>query len=217
MGATGISNAARVTFRLQNNSTFEDFQWSVATAQREGTDVADLIDAMEAAYAADWIGLTGKTTLMELVYSEWQTGPDFTGFHAQRTRIVSGVTQSGGCLPPQCAVVISLLATDDLTLPIRQRRGRFYHGLLSTGSITTDGRIGSTYHGGVQTAAENLDAAMRTVPSTVSGAGFSGLCIAGPTSGLLQSAEQLGVGLAVDTQRRRRQKVAEAIVYVDIP
>jgi len=39
------------------------------------------------------------------------------------------------------------------------------------------------------------------------------ICIASAAEGKLITADVMGVGLGIDTQRRRRQKIAEDIVY----
>lgn len=217
MATAPISEAARVTWELQKDDDAELYQYSCATYQRDSADWGDLMSAAETWWVDEIGGLTARSHLVGVRYSEWGTGGGFTGFHQKASIVVSHGGSSGAMLPPQCAVVVSLLNTIDVSTNLKSRRGRIYYGMVPTGSVTTDGKLSSTAHDGVEDAFVALVAALEAVPgsSTSHAAVLDGIAIASPTTSLLLQANKLGVGLGIDTQRRRRRKVQEAIVYVD--
>jgi hypothetical protein len=115
------------------------------------------------------------------------------------------------------AIVISLLNTsEEATVPVRRRRGRFYHGVCLATALASDGRVAGSYQSQLDAAWREIDGAMRLVPG-VTAPGLSGFCIASVASDQLFSADLMGVGLAFDTQRRRRKKTPEDLTYSALP
>lgn len=217
MASTPIANAARVTFRLVQDLDNEAWQYSFATHKRDEADWTGFLNAVESAYVSSgFASLSHGSDLVEIAYSEWET-TGFTGFHQKLAVMESEAGSSGTLLPPQCACVVSLLDTLDSSDPIRRRRGRIYLGGLTTGNLDSGGMITSVFQAAVLGWWQDVDAAARTIPGPTGSDDFWGLCIASATGGNLYSADHIGVGLGVDTQRRRRRKVVEAISYVEVP
>jgi hypothetical protein len=125
--------------------------------------------------------------------------------------MVNIATGSGAITPPQCAVTVSLLNIQEPQDSIKRRRGRMYFGPVPVSQLGSDGRLTTG-------AVDLYESVIPTLQSALlADAGVndatSGLCIASAAAGLLYSADAFGVGRGVDTQRRRREKVAEEIAY----
>jgi hypothetical protein len=211
-----IDHAALITFRLQQTFDGELWQFGAKCYERDPADIDDLL-----ASVLSWI-TTGDlimehTTLTGITYSEWGSS-GFTGFHQAASILTSHSFSSGNQLPPQCAVVASLLNTTVPGVSIKRRRGRIYFGQIPVAFVDGDGQLNSTALTTYQDSVDGLQDALLAVPA-VSGApvGMDGLCIASPAEGSLLTADSRGVGLAVDTQRRRRRKRVESITYVALP
>jgi len=208
MATLVIGEAALITFRCTEDFDSEQFQYSFATGQRDSADWSALIDAMETWWVNELGGLVNKCHLVSIVYSEWDT-VGFTGWHVRATKPMSHASNSGNVLPPQCAMVVTLLNTSDTLVPIRNRRGRSYLGLIGSGSIDSNGRLTST----IQTAVHDAMQALFTALLSVTGTSFSGIGVASIAQQVLYETEQFGIGVGVDTQRRRRKKLVESIAY----
>lgn len=210
MPAIEIADQARITLRFRQLNTNEEHQWSFATGHRGEFSRGVLMDAIAQWFADDGIALVEQSTLIGVTYSEWGTS-GFIGWHQLQQKITSTSSGTGAVLPPQCAWVVSLLNEDVPTDSIKRRRGRIYLGLIPTSLVGTDGKM--------TTAAQTLGLAqMHTLQVALatedaSDPTYTGLCIASPTGGKLYTAEVIGVGRGVDTQRRRREKVVEDIIY----
>jgi len=213
VGNQPIDIAAKIFFQVTQDLDSEVMVYGFAITHREATDWGALIDAMETAWVDNVGGIAPRGHLTRVVYSEWAT-TGFTGWHQRQAKIVSHAGSSGNALPPQDAVVVTLLNVDDTGLPIRSRRGRVYFGLVPQSFIDGDGVLNSTALGGYADAIQGFQDAANSVPASTTGAVLTdGLCVASPTQGKVFNAQDYGVGKVVDTQRRRRQKRPEAITY----
>lgn len=210
-----IDNAALVTFRFRQTFDNEDWQFGCKTVVRDTADWNDLLTA-----ALGWVTganpIMERTTLTGITYAEWGSS-GFTGFHQQASIIASHGYSSGNQIPPQCAAVVSLLNTSETAINIKRRRGRIYFGQLASSAIDGDGLLTSTYVADAVTSAQALDAALASVPGGSSGGvTMDGLCVVSEAEGVIMEADLVGVGFAVDTQRRRRRKRNEAITYSSV-
>lgn len=205
-----ITEAARVTFRLTQDFTGEWFQFGIATGRRELDIADDLLDR-----CAEWgtdhlMGKIHACHLEELVYSEWGTS-GFTGFHQKRSKLVHLAAASGAPLPPQCAVAVTLLNDTDTDISLKRRRGRLYLGLIAVTQLDTAGKLATIQQSGYLTMMQDLtDSLQSAVPAS---GNPDGPCIASAAEGRLITVDKYGVGLGIDTQRRRRQKIVESILY----
>jgi hypothetical protein len=87
-------------------------------------------------------------------------------------------------------------------------------GPCAIGTLDTDGRFTSEFQDAVAAAMTALESDLAGGPAVSAGwTGFEGLCLASPTLDLAIVATQYRVGRGVDTQRRRRQKVAESYIH----
>jgi hypothetical protein len=206
-----ITQAARITFRLRQTTDNEQFQFGVSTGARGNASHADLLDAVATWWDDEGSSCVAQTTCDEITYSEW-SDEGFTGWH-QRASLLTAITSgTGAVLPPQCAVVVSLLNLGSSDVSIKRRRGRMYLGLVPISQLATDGRLTSGARTVYTDAFQLLDDAMESVAGF--DPEFDGPGIASAAAGELYVADRFGVGLAVDTQRRRRQKVTEGITYI---
>lgn len=213
MSTYDISKAARITFKCREDNTSEEYQYSVATGARDPDVQDDILDRMEEFWTDELGGLTVKNHLVNITYAEWGTS-GFTGFHQRLDHVVNLASNSGDQLPPQCAVVATFLNVSDPTISLKRRRGRMYLGLIGKTATGTDGKLTTTQRDALVLAMKALDDALKlTVP--VSG-NPDGICIASQAEGKLITADKVSVGLGVDTQRRRRKKITEGMVYSDL-
>jgi len=213
MTAGGIQFGAKIFFTHTQDLDGELWLYGMALMNRDAVDWDALIDAMETAWTDNVGGLTEKSHLVKVAYSEWDT-VSFTGWHQRRAKAVNHAGGSGNMLPPQNAVVATLLNVDETGIPIRSRRGRVYFGMVPATFLDANGALTSTGHDGYATAMQGFQDAANSVPASSSGDIVTdGLCVASPTNSQIYNAQDYGIGLAIDTQRRRRQKRTEGIVY----
>ena len=210
MPSAEIAGAARITLRFRQLATNEEHQWSFATGARGEFSRGVLLDAVASWFQDDGIALVEQSTLFELTYAEWGSS-GFIGWHQLQTKMASTSSGTGAVLPPQCSWVVSLLNEDQPGDSIKRRRGRIYLGLIPTSLVGTDGRITTAGQTLALAQMHTLQTALASEDASVTD--FTGLCIASPTGGKLYTAEVIGVGRGVDTQRRRREKVVEDILY----
>lgn len=209
-----IDQAARITWRMTQNITGEVFQFGLSTGRREEGGVDDLLEAMEVAWDEELSGRLAQCTLREIVYAEWATS-GFVGFHQVSSIMVSHASTGGNPLPPQCAVVVSLLNTTDTDVSLKRRRGRTYLGLIPTSHIDASGKYAAAQHDALEPAWANVVQHLINLVSASEAP--PGPCIASAAGQQLITADKYGIGFGIDTQRRRRQKVDEAIEYQDHP
>lgn len=210
MATQPIEDAAHITFRMHQTATGEIQQVGFSTIKRADFDIVGLLDDMETWYEEDGASLSAQSNLDEIVYAEWGSS-GFTGFHQVQVKMVSVASGSGAITPPQCATTVSLLNLQEPGDSIKRRRGRMYWGPVPVSHLGSDGRLTT----GVPTLFEDAMATLQAALLAAAGVNdaTSGLCIASAAAGLLYSADAVGVGRGVDTQRRRREKVSEEITY----
>jgi hypothetical protein len=172
-----------------------------------------LFDALQQWWDDDGSSLVAQSTLKSIIYSEWGT-EGFTGWHQRFERMTDITSGTGAILPPQDAVVVSLLNLDDGNDSIKRRRGRMYFGLVPVSHVGSDGKLTTgtvTLYNGIL---PGLQDALLLEPGGSSNC--PGLGIASVVAHKLYNANKFGVGRGVDTQRRRREKVVESIVYTTL-
>jgi hypothetical protein len=205
-----IDDSAHITVVAQQDPTNEMYQFGFSTGKRGDLNAQDLLDAIDLWLGDQWSSIAAQAHATAIIYSEWGT-TGFTGYHQKFTKLISRAGGSGNVLPPQCAVVASLLNDVESLQSIKRRRGRIYFGTTPVSQLGTDGRLttgGQTlYHDAVEGLQDALLAWPASVPSD------SGLCIASRAADLLFIATQQGIGRGIDTQRRRREKLQEVITY----
>jgi hypothetical protein len=207
-----IAHSALVTFRFKQTFDGEDWQFGIKTEKRDSADWETLLTAA-LGWASSGDLVLERTTLTGITYSEWETS-GFTGYHQVFSILASHSFSSGNQLPPQCAVVVSLLNTDTPGVSVKRRRGRIYIGQIPTAFVDGDGVLLSSSQVSYRGAMDSLQTALEGVPSgSPDPAVLDGICIASEAEGSIFSADVCGVGAAVDTQRRRRRKRLEGIVY----
>jgi hypothetical protein len=215
MTAIDIADSALVTFRFTQDLDAELYQWGFKTTRRDVGQINALLTAAQATWASDFQPFQGSSHLTAMVYSEWDT-IGFTGYHQRQMNLASSGGGSASRLPPQCSVVISLLNTDTLH-PIRSRRGRIFFGTLAQNCLASDGSLAATARTALRTAMDNLGTAVGSIPVATTAPGdIPGIGIGSVKTGLLLKANVCGIGHAIDTQRRRRQKLGEAIDYTTL-
>lgn len=129
---------------------------------------------------------------------------------------------SSAALPWQCAMVASLYGYPEsgITQARGRKRGRFYFPVPGAGVLTTDGRLSS---GAQEGYLENLGAFLNDVQGmhiTDMGPGFTEdyweLVVLSVTGNMYTQVERIGVGRVMDTQRRRRKKLAENPLFTPL-
>ena len=213
MTSEPIENAALVTFRLRQTADAEDYQFGVKMLKRNSSSWGTLLGAMHTWATGHAVHFCHGCTLTGITYSEWETS-GFTGFHQVAALVASDTLGSGNPLPPQCAVVVSLLNTDEPGTPLRRRRGRIYTGTPSQTMIDTSGRLATIQQSGIATDFVALQTALNANASILGS--FNGISIVSEADGVIRPANEIGVGLGIDTQRRRRRHLQESIVYTSI-
>ena len=213
MGFDDLDDAAHITFRFEQVATGEIHQFGFSTGLRGEFSQATMFDALEAWLDDDGSSLVAQSTLKSIIYSEWDT-EGFTGWHQRSERMTDITSGTGAILPPQDAVVVSLLNLDDVADSIKRRRGRMYFGLVPTSHVGSDGKLTTGTITLYNSILPGLQTALLLEPG--SSDNVNGLGIASQAAHKLYAANKFGVGRGVDTQRRRREKVAESIVYTTL-
>lgn len=213
LASTEIDNAAHITFRMQNTVTLEGFQFGFSTGVREEGAILGLLEAMETWWDDDGSSQVAQSTCTEIVYAEWGNVP-FTGFHQIQSLLTNITSGTGNICPPQCAGVLSILNVDNAAQSIKRRRGRMYFGSVPVSHLDSAGKFTSGTRTLYLANAATLQLALNIHEAVE--VEFSGLGIASAAAGSLFNAQKVGFGLGVDTQRRRREKVNEAITYEDL-
>lgn len=210
MSTIDIADTARLTVRLKETATSEIFQFGVGVSQREPDVWSDFLDRIDEWCTTDLPNVVSGATAYQLVYAEYGTS-GFTGYHQKAEKVINRAGNSSAILPPQNAVCVSLLNDEDTDISLKRRRGRMYLGLVRVSWLDGNGKLTSTPINDITVAIQNLtDRIQDTVPV----AGLpDGMLINSLAEGKGITVSKIGIGAAVDTQRRRRQKVNEAIVY----
>lgn len=194
----------------------EPMQFGVHSIIRDEADWSDLMDAWDGAWPNLFAGCA-PLTVSRSVMAVYVIGAPFTGWHQIASRDHSTSVGGGNLLPPQLTYVVGWRNTSEPGIPLGRRRNRAYIGPLASSAVSTAGVLTDTIRSGALTGWEGLDADLRGVASGVASGIYDGLAVASPTANLLMDANVLVRGRAVDTQRRRREKVPEANLFTDLP
>jgi hypothetical protein len=156
---------------------------------------------------AAFFGPCAPITVIRQTVALWETGPGFTGWHQIAFRDVSNGQGSGNLLPPQDAMCVQY-RTDGVPLePAGRQRNRMYLGPLRTAALGTDGRLTDAVRDDWAAGFATLIADIAAAEASTVDPDLSGLCVVSPTAGLMWPSNVLVIDRAVDTQRRRREKV----------
>lgn len=112
-------------------------------------------------------------------------------------------TSTGSALPPQCALVVSLLTGR----PGRSGRGRLYLGGLSAGNLTTTGRLDPQTRGQILASMAQFYVQVR---STNNADDSDRPVVVSPTRTEAYKIKAVGIGDVYDTMRSRRNRLTEA-------
>lgn len=206
-----LGNAALITFRCTQVIDNELFQMGIKTGVRAPASWASLLSTAQTAFTTNVAPKMGNSTLVGVTYSEWDTS-GFVGFHQKASNPLNVAIGSASSLPPQLAVVVSLLDSVDTSVPVRNRRGRIYHGTVAASLMGSTGVMTAANANSIRDAWKAVGTAIKAI-TTPTGQQL-GLCIASVATGKIRDADQIGAGVAFDTQRRRRRKMVESIAYV---
>jgi hypothetical protein len=210
-----LTKCAKVSFIFTD--TFAELcGFGFHTGVRDVADVADFLAAVDPIW--DQFGnVMALSHRQRLLYSEWDIGPGFTGWH-QHGSLDTAVDAGGGdSLPPQLAIVIGVKNTTETGIPLGRRRNRSYIGPCKQSDLAAGAGVTASASTALTAAVVNLDTAMRTVPAAEDSPAYDGLCIASPTGNVMLAGEELTLGHAFDTMRSRRQKVPENPTVTLIP
>lgn len=217
MTTVAIGFAMRATLHLTRvaPATNEIMQFGYNLHAREpGADQGDVIDAcvdhFDQLASED---LISGCNLVSVSLAGWGTGPGFTGWHQVLTELRASSGASSNVLPPQIAIVHSLLNTGELGIAIGRRRSRIYVGGPGASCMTSDGKVQSTKRTAMLTAHTDFHNQLIGYGHGSITAGLEGLCVASPTEGVLMEADVHATGATFDTQRRRREHSPEVPVY----
>lgn len=206
-----LGNAALITFRCTQIIDNELYQMGIKTGVRAPASWASLLTTAQTAFTTNVAPKMGNSTLVGITYSEWDTS-GFVGFHQRASLPLSVAVGSASTLPPQIAVAVSLLDSLDTSVPVRRRRGRIYHGTVAASLLGSTGIMTAANANSIRDAWKAVGTAIKAI-ATPTGQ-LQGLCIVSTVDGKIRDADQIGAGVAFDTQRRRRRKMVESIAYV---
>lgn len=212
MPVQNISESSMITFRMTQDLTGELYLMSFKTGRRSPGDWGTLLAAADTAFHNNVTALISKSHHIGTVYSEWGTS-GFVGYHAKASTISNQACNSGAMLPPQNAVVVSLLNTVE-NFSVKRRRGRIFHGPIPVSFLTADGKLNQTNADAIRDAWRAVGAALAPVNTALNDVDTVEICVASEAEGKIMPATKIGVGLAVDTQRRRRRHEVEGIAYI---
>lgn len=183
-----------------------DFQWQEA------------VDGIATKVRDEWV-----TNMTSSLFSSSIKGLEVVSYHYDQAhqnvlhRGEAGFTGAstwagaGGVQPLQCSVVLSLFGYDPSTyVPSRDRkRGRMYLPTLAGSNYDSDGRLTSTRQSDFLAAAVAWWQAMQGQIDTGLGGFNIQPVISSEVGQIATDVTYLRLGKVVDTQRRRRNKLAE--------
>lgn len=193
-------------FKHTLQGTFPGEVWSFGLHTLGNVTVSAAETAWATAVGLFWTA-AGPTFANEVVATATTTAELDQATGKQLTRVETGSSLIGSAvsesLPYQCAPAVSFRTN----LATRAGRGRFYAPSLAV-EFVAGGKMTST----AQTAL--LDGAEAMVNS-LTGAGLTTV-LYGRTSHATQEVTRIDVGDVIDTQRRRRNKLVESRVSVNV-
>lgn len=168
--------------------------------------------AADVAAALSPVTLSGIASMMTSACNIDEVQVQFFGtdnlLSAQSTPAIPSFGGSGSIkAPPQCALTISL----QTGLPGASYRGRIYWPALGA-SLQNTGRI-TGYSGLVA----NYRTLFNTINNELSAYGNLKYAVYSPTKDVLTAVSNIRVGDVLDTQRRRRDAIAETYLTAPIP
>ena len=175
-----------------------------------GTHMADLRDA----YTAFHSSADGLIAPGALFTSVKVARLGFDGRYNAEPAEISGFSNAGGgssaqCTSPACSVCVSLWSGATLG---EANHGRLYLPWTSLASAAATGQMSVSQQGGLVSGAQTfLSAVEDEVASVAADARLHIMSAKG--AGTSKQVLQVGVGLVVDTQRRRRNRIADTKVY----
>lgn len=193
-------------FKHTLQGTFPGEVWSFGLHTSGNLTVSAAETAWAVAAGAFWAeaGLlfanevvASATTTAEL---DQATGKQLTRVETGSSLIGSAVSES---LPYQCAPAVSFRTN----LATRAGRGRFYAPSLAV-EFVVGGKMTSTAQTALLAGAEDM-------VNSLQGAGLTPV-LYGRTSHATQTITRIDVGDVIDTQRRRRNKLVESRVSVNV-
>lgn len=189
----------------------EECSIGIHTGERDEADWQDLLTAFASIFGL-LAFLMPPCGQARVTYSEWSSGPSFTGWHQLADKDVPGPFGTGTPTAHQLAYAFGYRQVSDTSVGIGRRRNRFYVGPLKTTVVGSDGLLTTgnrtTMFTNMQTLHDNLSA----VTFTVAG----GFAVVSPTELGGLPAEQFTMGLRADTIRSRNQKVPETPSFATI-
>jgi hypothetical protein len=196
-------------FRHTASGTVLGGDWSFTLHTEGSLSVGDANTAWTDALTAGWVGAPAAEDVFasDTIMDTASTAGINTATDGQTTRVTATVSHAGSItgnpLPYQVAVVISLL-TDSAT---RHGRGRLYLPAPDV-SMCVDGKLSST-------CLTNLDTGFTALFDSLNTDGLTPVVRnrSAHTSTVVTSAR---VGSVFDTQRRRRNKIAETYTAIAV-
>ena len=212
-----IENAgAKLTWIFSPDDWPELMQFGVHTGVRGSGDWDAMLDIM-----VDEFSRFGEfmpdCTGSRVVYSEWQTGPGFTGWHQKAARDVATDFGSGVSAPHQLAIVCGWVNLSEPDVALGRRRNRMFLGPLLPTVMVTATRLSGTQQAAVQTMLAGLHSDISALPADGAFSPvFDGLCVASPAEGVLLEGNQTRVGRRIDVHRSRADHVPESPSFEDL-
>ena len=211
MPGVAINQSAKLTAVYSGVQWPESCQIGMHTGIRDPADYADLLVA--------WFEIFNHLAFLmpacvgeRLAYSEWDTGPGFTGWHQRATLDVNPTFGSGDPEPHQVALAFGWRNVSEVTVPLGRRRNRFYIGPIRGTVVTGDGRLSTGNRTTLFSEMQDLSDELTAIPFTVDG----GFQVVSPAAGEAYVAEQFTCGLRFDTMRSRAEHQAESPAFVAI-
>lgn len=194
-------------FRHTVSGTFPGEAWSFGIHTLGNLTTSAANAAWVSAFGAFWTGNADALMTADITVTEIATAELDQATGKQLTKVSTGSSlvgiSAGEPLPFQCAPVVSLRTN----LATRAGRGRFYAPAVAVSHVV-NGRLTS--------AAQNaLLAGGVDMITTFSGAGLDAVLYS-RTTHATQSIVRIDVGDVIDTQRRRRNKLAENRVTANV-
>lgn len=193
----------------------------------------------------DWTTLvnTAASKAAEKFASHWSGSPSIASYYSNLVRYhrvdayhldVNGLALHHGvaamptevvgtqttCLPPECAVVVSLRPDPSSTVFVNpgRRRGRFYLPAPSAAALAANGDLSTTFQNTVLSWAQSLinDIQGMHLTPTDSSTSHWDVVIASGREGTTAQVGEIRVGAVMDAQRRRRRSLPESYVSATI-
>ena len=175
-----------------------------------GTSMADLRDA----YTAFHSSADGLIAPGALFTSVKVARLGFDGKYNAEPAEISGFSNAGGgssaqCTSPACSVCVSLWSGQTLG---EANHGRLYLPWTSLASAAATGQMSAPQQGGILSGMTTFLGAVEDEVASVA-AGTKLHVMSAKGAGTSKQVLEVGVGLVVDTQRRRRNRIADTKVY----